>query len=415
MKKYGEKISTIFLLWSIVLMFLSCIALYYNYINFKQYSYISYVILGLSIPFIIMSGVKLKDIILILVMIVFLLISTFLSGDIKTCIFGFYNRYEGLLSILTYYSLFILACNVKCTKYKSIIIHTILILGLFNVLMAVLQTFKLIPFNHQYPKSFLGNSNSYSALCLMYSSISVGLFLFSKKKIYMLYLPIFLFGLVIGGSVGCYVGFGGLMIFIITYLFIHKTNYNIKGIFIRLGILAAVGIFSLAFMEIFTTKPILRDITDVLKDTSEILKGNISGEQGTYRMEIWQNIIPLVPKHILHGVGIDRLYFAKEGGLLLESEMAIIDKAHNEYLQILVTEGIFMLITYLIFLGWVIKTALKNARSNSLILCLLFAVIAYLIQALFGISVTRVTPILYIIMGLCINTTEAIDEKKKNT
>ena len=63
-------------------------------------------------------------------------------------------------------------------------------------------------------------------------------------------------------------------------------------------------------------------------------------------MFIWKNTIKEVPNNLLHGVGVDNFLYAFNNGSLEGKEM-VYDKAHNEYLQILITEGIFSFISYL--------------------------------------------------------------------
>ena len=56
---------------------------------------------------------------------------------------------------------------------------------------------------------------------------------------------------------------------------------------------------------------------------------------GTKRIYIWKNTLRIVPKNIIHGVGIDNFAKAFNGGPLIR-KYSIYDKAHNEYLQILI-------------------------------------------------------------------------------
>ena len=86
--------------------------------------------------------------------------------------------------------------------------------------------------------------------------------------------------------------------------------------------------------------------------------------------------------------------------------MGVYDKAHNEYLQILVTQGIFALICWLIIYLLIVKDGLirffKDKKTY-----LLIPVVGYLIQAFFNISVIEVAPMFYMALGLCINKDNA--------
>ena len=79
--------------------------------------------------------------------------------------------------------------------------------------------------------------------------------------------------------------------------------------------------------------------------------------------ELWKETIKIVPKYLIHGVGIDNfgnvLY-----GKPIRSTKFIFDKAHNEYLQILVTMGIFSLISYLCLHFLILKEGIKETVKN---------------------------------------------------
>ena len=87
------------------------------------------------------------------------------------------------------------------------------------------------------------------------------------------------------------------------------------------------------------------------------------------------------------------------------------DKVHNEYLQILITEGIFCLISYLVMYGIICIRGMKNSFKNKEIY-LLLPVIGYLVQAFFNISVIEVAPIFFIALGLCCKDDNMLKEEK---
>ena len=71
-------------------------------------------------------------------------------------------------------------------------------------------------------------------------------------------------------------------------------------------------------------------------------------EFGSNRGWLWSRSVKLIPKYILTGAGIDNF-----GPAFLEVDdrkTAYFDKAHNEYLQLLITQGGLALVTYLAFL-----------------------------------------------------------------
>ena len=114
-------------------------------------------------------------------------------------------------------------------------------------------------------------------------------------------------------------------------------------------------------------------------------------------------VLAISPQYLFHGTGVDRLAYAlNEVGFVLNTG-ELVDKAHCEYLQLLVTGGIFALASYIYFLIIALIKSFRNAKNNKLFLAIFFTIIAYLLQAFVGISVTRVAYIFYIIMGLGYN------------
>lgn len=91
------------------------------------------------------------------------------------------------------------------------------------------------------------------------------------------------------------------------------------------------------------------------------------------------------------------------GALFLDN--SIFDKAHNEYLQILVTEGIFCFLSYIALYGIIFFYGVKNSIKNKE-LYLILPIIGYIVQAFFNISVIEVAPIFYMTLGLCIEDLE---------
>jgi len=134
----------------------------------------------------------------------------------------------------------------------------------------------------------------------------------------------------------------------------------------------------------------------------EILRGNVQDDFGTHRIHIWRNALRAVPQRPLIGSGPDSFYYAfprDAQGVFNE----YYDKAHNEYVQILVCQGILGLLSYLVFLGTVFIKAVPKAFRNPLIMPVLAAFTGYCIQAFFNISLPIVGQFLWVFAGLVAN------------
>lgn len=414
-KMYNSKLT----LWIIINIFYVFIGSYlFSSFSISQlnytYGFIPLLIFNIIIGIIYyMKSNKKDNIYLILLLIVItLFISTIFAINKKVALFGFINRHEGLISVVYYLSLTFISTFVSIENKKKII-HIILITGIIQVIYAIMQTHK-IPFTHTIYNDFITydtnnklvtykiawatgftlNPNFYGTyilICLLYA---LSLFVESKNKnryIYFISIGILFYGLLISNATSSLVGLIIAMICLLIYI--------IKNKYYKKFILIILLLISITFISVKLDKTtLLKDLFITSNETKEILKGNIKDSYGTKRIYIWRKTLEIVPKYLLHGAGIDNFYYAfGDMPLSYPSARKSYDKAHNEYLQILITDGVFTLLLYLIMYFKALRNGIKN---NDIVV--LLPVIGYLVQAFFNISIISVTPIFYITLGLCL-------------
>ena len=398
-----------YLIINVLYLLLSSFLWRHNKIYFIDYSR-GFIFL-LIIDFILIIGLILRkkykkniiDIFLVLC-IIFGVISTIFAYNMEIAIFGEYNRYEGLLQICYYITILFISSFIN-DKYKKYIINTILFTGIIQFLYGFLQ---VIPFYEFIPvvgkgitlaRGMITNSNFYGTYMLICLSYSLGLFLDSKDKnkkiVYFVLYNVFIVGLLIANALSSIVGFICILICLLIYSIIKKI-YK-KFILVTLS-------FIILFIGV-TEAELTFAISDLIKTKDEVIeisKGNFDDHFGTDRMYVWKETLKIVPNHLINGVGIDNYAYAFDGKALTMYNGAILyDKAHNEYLQTLVTQGIFSLISYLsLFIIIVIRGIKNSLKTNELYLIL--PVIGYLVQAFFNISVIEVAPLFYISLGLLV-------------
>lgn len=146
--------------------------------------------------------------------------------------------------------------------------------------------------------------------------------------------------------------------------------------------------------------------TGTIYQAREMLHGNLQDEFGSYRGYVWNRTFQILKEtpfgQLLIGSGpdtfVDRFKpFEQESIAQLNQ---FYDKAHNEYLQILVCQGILGLAAYLTFLAAMLARSVKRAFENPLLLACLLACISYLAQAFFSISLPISTPAFWILLGV---------------
>ncbi|MGM9850502.1 MAG: O-antigen ligase family protein [Bacilli bacterium] len=424
MKRIKELLLPLYVILNLIYISLGSILFTYKKIKYIDYSkgYIVFLILNILVLITMFIFKKIKkqkinlnitDIFLLLI-IIFSIISVIFSINKNVSIFGFKGRYEGLLTILYYFSIYLISTNIE-KKYKKIIIYFLLFIGIINTIYAVFQILEIkgimIRYNNKKPwaTGFVNNPNFYGILTLLCISYSIGLFIdeerIQSKIIYGLLIFIFMIGLLISNGLSSLVGLIIVLIYILIYIIKNK---KLKEFIIIILILLT----SILLITKADKTTLIKDLVKTKNETIEITKGNLNDKYGTNRVFIWKNTIKRVPHHILTGAGIDNFYYAF-GEKPLKDNKWTYDKAHNEYLQILITEGIFALISYLLLFGWItIKGTINNYKNKEIYLIL--PVIGYLVQAFFNISVIEVAPFFYISLGLLVDRGISNEKSKYN-
>ena len=355
--------------------------------------------------------------------IIFGIIATIFAINPKISLFGLEYRNEGLFSIMYYFSLMFLCSFVK-GKHKKTIILFIFIIGIINCIYGTIEVFgkpnaikiahpsenpdTTMILEYTWSKGLLINPNFFGTYMLICIAYAIGLFIDEKSKkmsiIYILLSALFMYGLLISNTVSVVVG----LFFVLLVGFIYCIKNKTYKKFIIL-LIALSAIFALAVVQEKTT--LVKDILKTGEETVEAAKGNVQDTYGTSRIYIWKNTLQIVPKYLLHGAGIDNFYYAfGDEPLYSPGRNTYYDKTHNEYLQILITEGIFCLITYLCMYAILTFRGIKSSFKNKQIY-LILPIIGYLVQAFFNVSVIEVAPMFFIAMGLCMNN-ETKDNKQ---
>ncbi|MEG0022028.1 MAG: O-antigen ligase family protein [Bacilli bacterium] len=318
------------------------------------------------------------------------LLSTISALNQKVSILGALNRNEGLLTLISYYLIFLNSKNIDRKK----IIKVFLGLGVFQVIYGVLQVFTKFKFIKHFSKPFLamglcGNPNFYGSLMVMLLLISVTIYLLDNKKRYLFLSILYFIGLCLAGSTGPFLGF------IITFIFLLISRF--KKIHLKSLVFVLIT-FVFIYFTVNSANAYIQRTTNKVVDpnyniNSEILNIKNNQNYGNGRIQIWKNSVPLIEKYFWFGAGIDNFSeaYKQSGGV-------IVDKAHNVYIQILVTNGIYALVLNLILLLIIFIKCFKN--TNTISTALFMAFIGYSIQAFANISVIDVAPFYFIIMGM---------------
>lgn len=353
-----------------------------------------------------------KDIINMFLMIYLLLliISVFFAGNINLAIWGRPGRWEGLITIILYMSLFIIARSFTRLddKFLMIVLVTACIVSIYGIM----QTFGIDPFPRDVLRinwgsrsfSTMGNPNFLGSYLVLILPFSVYMYVIKGKYIGVLFYVILFYCLLSTNTRGAWLGaiFG-----IITFVVMHFVYYRYTTKeFYKYIILFILTVSIILIYNYNTGGALLSRFLTISSDARGFLAmGDSSDYMGSNRGFIWKRVVELIKRKPFVGYGIENLgeafdqYYKYDILKVLKSDY-LIDKAHNEYLNIAVTTGIPSLLAYLSFIISIIKNGFKKVRNNSVIILLVSSVIGYLLAAFFNISVVSVAYVYWIFLGL---------------
>lgn len=354
---------------------------------------------------------------ILLVYSILLMISLFFAQDKYFAIIGYPYRWEGFITICMYMLLFLAARSFEFDSSK--IMKGALIAACIVASYGILQYYGIDPFPRDsnrtnWTKAFstMGNPNFLGSYIVLMIPISMHLFIIKKKNyaciIFVLLLYCLLCTMTRGAWLGAFISMGSYVFF----LWFNRRKYEnpFKRVLFTLALsLVVVFAFNLQSGNEFLKR--FFSITNIVNN------GEINKEAGSNRMFIWIDVLKLISMKPFFGFGIENLSipfseFFKEDILKHYGRMIIIDKAHNEYLHIAVSSGIPSLIAYITFVAYVLKKGFKRMKEEPNILPFMAAVLGYLVQAFFNISVVSVAYLFWIFLGLLAGK-EVIDRALK--
>lgn len=330
-----------------------------------------------------------------------------------------YYTGETPLHFLAYFFLFFSGSRIKSADCRRKLISFFLVIAVLQGAVAFLQTFDieiaycLLTRHSGAAYGLTQNSNYFAALALLLLACVTGAYLFSEKisdnRVLRYVLPVlagFVFYIVMGtrGRL-IWFGFVPMMLFFavsgIVMLKGEISRASLKRYFIRFAVLSAVFIAVFAVTHLFTDY-----VAEAVKRSQMEIEGKLDNGIGSNRLMIWEYGIRSIPRHWITGIGLDnycQVFFEDPG--FTEGSFWI-DKAHNEYLHVLVTQGVFAFLAYAVLF---VRTAVisvkkifkgKDETDQALTWIFLGMFITYAAQAFFNTSVINVAMYFWLVLGL---------------
>lgn len=343
--------------------------------------------------------------------ILLVVLSTIFSINKSQSFSGRLLREEGVFAICCYVFLFQLTS--KFYSFSPRHINFFIFSAVLISFYAIAQYFGFDPVPvdafrgswEGYSFGTLGNPNFLGSYLTLILPISIFSFIRSKNLLYLFSSGILYFCLICSKTRGAWIGFFLSLLLLVWLIYINKINFRLIFVVITMFAFITLGHDYLSGRE-FSQRAI-----SIARDAKLIItKSPERDKAGSTRFFIWKNALKLIPGRPLLGYGPDTFDIVFMGNFKEEAKKyfgeLIVDKAHNEYIQIAVTTGIPSLLVYLLIPGTLLITGLKNVHKNILIIPLLCSILGYLVQGFFNISVVSVAPVFYILMGVLNNSIE---------
>ncbi len=364
------------------------------------------------------------------------IISTFTAQDVSLAFTGTTDRYEGFFSNMGYILIFLSMYKMEDKKKSLVLINFFICSGIFQSLYAFGQVFfrqpPFLSFVFPYMANALcGNPNFLGSFLLATSLIGLYFGIFSNKhqKFYITSAMICAVGLVLAQSTIPYLSYLIGLFSIVIYTLVKKKNLIKRCIWITvsaLGISLVTVYVSVPLVEdihndyIFQNYIIKNDLKQIFQlffgdgevemDSNSKVVDNRTGEvrepSAFYagRIFIWKNTLKISKNYLLLGVGYDNM-----GELFFNETGIYIDKAHNHYLNVLVSNGIIYLFIYLALFIIVIIRGLRSKQLISVLLTLV--IIPFMIHLFFSVSVIEVMPYFMMVVGATIGINKNEDNE----
>ncbi|MBR6103105.1 MAG: O-antigen ligase family protein [Ruminococcus sp.] len=392
---------------------------------------------------------------------------------------------EWLTDFLGYFSLMYAASAVKDNKLRKAMLGIFLVIMAIQGTLGVLQTFDIrirdsyldsisINKNH-YPYGLTQHMNWFVALAGLYTCFTAAVTLFARTtKSFVLFLVVTCIGFynlfTSGARLALMIVFALFAFYFVSiplYCRRNKEPGQLKRMLTRLLILlaAAAAVFAAVYLTFGHYKGELSSTVSemsVTEDSSaaaesqpsqseepEADTGSNNGSNtgsdtdngllpptaaaaphtgfdhfANERGFIWKYGLACVPKYWAFGIGLDNYRWCfshPQMGLQPDNSNYSGGKAHNEYIHILVTQGVFQLLNYLCLYIYIfvvgIRTVLHSEDKEGRLItwAALGMFTAYALQAVFNSSLVNVAPYMWVTMGiiLCVKDQRPFGYRKE--
>jgi O-antigen ligase len=364
---------------------------------------------------------------LILAFLAWVTLTTILSISPATAIFGKYRRFEGLLSFINYAVIYFLVVQFadRPSRVRTLA-KTLFWSGLIVTGYGVMQSVGVdpvkwgqLPFEARRAFSTYGNPDLLGGFLMFSLPITLGLVLsedkLSMRIVYWLGFAVNVWCWIVAFTRGAWIG-GLVSIPLVVFIaFRHRAQF-FKVDWVPVG---AIGALAVGIIGASLKNP--NEVMNFAARFKSIV--DFQGGSGKTRTEIWRAAIDAIKDRPLFGFGADtfRLVFPKYKPYDYVADAgyrSVADNVHDYPLQLAAGIGIVgVLLMYGVMVWAAIRSAplvFKRSDDHRRILYGAFwaACAGYLVQLMFGLSVTGNTFLLWAALGVVLSPTCSVIEVK---
>lgn len=330
-----------------------------------------------------------------------------LSEDPLMGFVGYTGRLDGYLTLLFYVAIFLMgrACDDPSDLFFKGIALAAAIVSIFVLAeTAGYRPYTSVVFQRirfTAATGTMGNRNFLGTYLATTMPIHFYLAFYRKKYFYYATLLVSASALAVAQARGPWLGLSvGILFYLVRFAKRRDPRFLILIPVLGVFFFGAIVLLNRAFAT-----PFLSRFLSIFRDAKAFfLHGFDATKAGSHRVFVWGKSWELVKKSPLIGYGPENMQLAMRK-FFYDDVVAEIgrylnyDKAHNEYLNIAVTSGLPSLAVYLAFVATSLRSAVKKL-DHPATETLFIAVVIYLVQAFFNISVPNTGYLFWLFLGL---------------
>ena len=354
---------------------------------------------------------------------IFMFLSLIFSQNMKSIQEAAFGDVEYPYDVIGYYCAMFAAFRMSSQKYRKAVISAFVGISIIQFTAGVFQTFDMRIMYPMWPQvgynefaiyGVTQNANYYGGLTVLFFGLLTSLFIFTEKKT----LRIF-FGVLLTVCTYCsansmarlaWVGDTVIILFLfisLTIMIRKKRLENRYRKYMKHLLFSLVVILAGVILAMLNPNERPGLYYHLFKITQEGYDD--PGELGSGRLRIWYFCLASVPKHWLTGIGFSNLEqcFTENPEYInyIQGRYKT-PHAHNVYIHILATQGVFSLINYMTFLiistVKAVKKIINTDDNKERILTWTFLAMftGYAVASFFNCRISYIEFYFYIVIGL---------------